>query len=225
MSSRSSSLSAVDAWLFSSSHLTQHHHWWQATLMVLSHWIWHGTAQCIAVPHSATWPLSPLSYLNFSCPLSYRYKFNRQVLVLQNPPHFSGGKKTESLQWHLWVFSPRPITEKGKSFFSSPAAVWQIRSPWNFVWISYVGLKTCRTIQLFSPSGATFPDSSASFSYPVAVTMVARSTVLPYNWTSMRAYYWLWLIRSSGYTGNVVVLRVACTKWWSHLFVEVAWIQ
>jgi len=25
--------------------------------------------------------------------------------------------------------------------------------------------------------------------------------------------------------GNIVVLRVACRKWWSQLFVEVAWIQ
>jgi len=33
------------------------------------------------------------------------------------------------------------------------------------------------------------------------------------------------LVVRTGYTGNVVVLRVACTKWWSHLFVEVAWIQ
>jgi len=38
-------------------------------------------------------------------------------------------------------------------------------------------IEICRSIQLYSPGGATFPDCFASFSNPIAVTMVARSTV------------------------------------------------
>jgi len=49
---------------------------------------------------------------------------------------------------------------------------------------------TCRSIQSYSPGGATFPDCFASFINPVSLTMVSRSAVFLPNWARMRPYYW-----------------------------------
>jgi len=62
---------------------------------------------------------------------------------------------------------------------------------------------TCRTIQSYSPSSATFPDSFASFSKPVAVTTVARSAVFPSFdrvWAEISTPTWQphWASRCSG---------------------------
>ena len=87
--------------------------------------------------------------------------------------------------------------------------VWTLTSPcqnvylwcWGWVWKFYLILEYAHPL--------------LDFTVHVRLTVVEVLVIIRYSALAVR----------SGYTGNVVVLRVACTKWWSHLFVEVAWIQ
>jgi len=78
---------------------------------------------------------------------------------------------------------------------------------------------SCRTIQSYSPGGATFPDCFASFSKAVAVTTVARSAVFTPSWASMRPYYWLRLINST----QPIAAVFSTIEFEGFLKVQVAW--